>query len=178
MMGQLLAELMLVLKAYLVDDVKAVSTVQVIYEVVGQNRLEMHHLPAIIVFPERYEHPQGPFTITAKGRYTIKVMGITQSTDPAAYQILPTAGETPTVRTIHDIADLTQTRLYQQKKLTGTSTFEMEPVYDISYGMWQGLYPMFSLNLVYTKLETYSGMQNDQASLDLPPPQIPGMISF
>lgn len=179
MMAELLGTLLLVLKDYLVTELGAITSVQVIYEAIGQNKLHMNQLPALILFPERSSHEQGPMAMTARWRNSIRIMGITQSVDPAAYQINPTAGPTPTVRNIHAIADLTRQRLYQQKKLTGTSTFEMEPAYDVTFGMWQNLYPMFSLNVIYTSLETYTGMQNDQESLDLPPPQeLPGLITF
>jgi hypothetical protein len=175
-MGQLITELRTYLYEYLVTELRYMATIRVMDEAVGEHLIGPQHLPALLIQPHRSYKVRGPFANTSTWTGELSLLGIVRSVDPSAFQMNPTSGATPSIVNMHVIADLIREKLYQCKHLTD-QTFELKSKYEIQYGIYEpkvgAQYPMFSIFLEYTRLETDTGMQNDQASLNTPPPQLP-----
>lgn len=173
MMGALLGELARYLLAELGPSGQGVlTTIQVLDLSQATRALRVNHIPALLIAPSAGRQDQGPFSNTLRRRFDISLRCVVQSADPQAYMVPPTAGPTPTIRTIHDVEELIEEALYKQKRLT-SDTFEMREDWNINYGAWSPeagvYYPAFDLTIAYTALKTYTGWQNNQDTEALPP---------
>lgn len=114
-------------------------------------------------------HEPGPFENTSREIFAIRLRIIARSADTYAYQVDPISG-TVTNKTIHWLSEQVRKVLFANKRLVD-STFEMRPTFTITdlnvlWSNQSGQYSARDINIEYTQLEGYTGMQNNQASLD------------
>jgi len=170
-MYELLAQLLLLFTTELVQTSPYYfCSVHILKNFAAAFELRNDHLPALVINPMGDRHEQGPFSNTAREVYQIKLRIVARSVDSYAYQVEALTG-TPTNFNVHILSEQIRKVLYDNKKLTN-DTFEMKPLFtardvEVMYTEESGAFSIRDIDLEYTRLEGYTGMQNDQDSLQL-----------
>lgn len=168
MMSLLLAELLSLLSTELIDTPisgrYALRTIHLLNSA-QMDQVRAHHYPCLIIMAASETHDPGQFANTARQKYRIDMIVCAESCSLTAYKVDQISGTADNM-TIYNITDKIREILYQNKKLV-SSTFEMEPEYSASpvRVSGSGKYDYRQVTISYTRLEYYTGMQNDQSHL-------------
>ena len=168
-MNNLLTEIAALLYTDLVTTKGYLTTVMVMDDFTAEVSLKAQHLPTLIVMPVSETHEPGPFGDTARQRLRITLRVVARSADPLAYQTNAVSG-TPENTNVFNMTKEVRRVLYDNKKLT-SNTFEMTPEFTVTdlkvlWNRQSGHFSARDISLEYTQLEYYTGMQNEQSSLD------------
>ena len=168
-MADLLLALYNLFKMNLVDaPIPRLKTVHIWDTFAMETLLKIQHLPTLVITPTKDWHVQGPFAETARESYAIRLRIVANSIDVHAY----VTGNM--VANVHQLSSDIRDILYQNKKLTNT-VFELNPKFEavdinvLYQSKLDGHFSARDIFIEYTKLELYTGMQNEQNSLELPP---------
>jgi hypothetical protein len=170
-MNELIAELLVLFNTELVGTDYYFRSVHILDNFAMETLLRVQHFPALVITPINERHEQGPFADTAREIFAIRLRIAARSKDTYAYQVDAIEG-TKHNRDVFTLSDKIRDVLYQNKRLV-TNTFELRPKFNctILNVLWteqSGQFSARDIQIEYTRLELYTGMQNDQSSLDAP----------
>ena len=161
-MNELLSRLLELLTVEMITNNDYVASIHIMDDITTESLLRINHLPAIIIMSMGEDHTQGPFSNSARETFSLNLVLICRSSNTYAYEVDPLTGTT-TNRNIYALTDILKGILYENKKLV-SSTFEMTPKFqciDVR-GASQNGTTVRTVMLEYTRLEKYTGMQNEQ----------------
>jgi len=167
-MDEILAALTQLLLTELRDNAEYITSVHVLDSITKDNLVDIQTFPAVVIIPSRDWIVQGPFANTNTYHYEVNFWIVARSADILAYIVPAIEGE-PENKTIYVIARKLNEILYANKKLVASGTektFEMIDRFDTAEQQVGNLSAM-RVSVEYTVLKVYTGMQNEQSSLEL-----------
>jgi hypothetical protein len=167
-------ELLIVLRDLIIEEFKdKVRSVLIADQVLATKLLNVG-TPCIYIIPQSRSRELGPFSMTMRKKYVITIRCVAQSIDPAAIHVRPHSGTNVNFNSVDVLADTLEALLLRNKHVAN-NVFEMSDTFEAVYGTVSfnenTFFPAFDIQVGYNVLETYTGMQNDQVSPNLPPPQ-------
>lgn len=170
-MTELLAQLYLFLFEELIKTEKIINSIHLLDDYGMGDKLKANHMPALVITPMNEQHETGPAADTAREIFGIRLRIIGKSVSEQAYQIKPLEN-TATVVDVNTISDKIKTVLYGNKRLT-QDIFEMRPKFTCRFlstlfNGQSGHFTAKDIFIEYTRLELYTGMQNDQDTIQPP----------
>lgn len=165
-MDFIMAQLRKLFEDNLRDSLSYIVAVLILDAISKETIMKAQHYPSIVITPKTEDHPPGPFALTARQVYRITLMILARSVNIEAYQV-PSNSGTPENPTIYAISRKIREILFANKHLID-SVFEMRSMFVVNQ-IQVGNVSAQNITIEYAELERYTGMQNSQDSLSLPP---------